>query len=140
MKVGLDFQQACTALERAIDRVDGKPRLKDGFADLGHIPEYAGKDVGVAVSDLTERLKAWDGPVPSTLLDKLDLGPECNALDVAAAVDVLLNTPIVMTSDEEADVETTILKLSEVSEEINADNPDLPPIPVAYPKQERTKH
>jgi hypothetical protein len=134
MTVSMNFKQACTALERTIDRVDGKPRLKSCYVDLEHIPEYAGKDMGVAVSDVAESLKGWREPVPTTLLEKLDLSPECNIVDVAAAVDVLWRAPIMMTPEEEAAAEMATLELSELIEQANARNPDLPQAPVAYPK------
>jgi hypothetical protein len=134
MTVSMNFKQACTALERTIVRVDGKPRLKSCYVDLEHIPEYAGKDMGVAVSDVAESLKGWREPVPTTLLEQLDLSPECNVVDVAAAVDVLWRAPIMMTPEEEAADEMATLELSELIEQANARNPDLPQSPVATPE------
>ncbi len=62
-KITLTFEQAVDALERAVDRVDGKPRLKGAFVEVNDE-----NDIGVYVDDVAEGLKDAQDPVPASLL------------------------------------------------------------------------
>jgi hypothetical protein len=116
--------------------VNGKPRLKGPFVVFAN-------DEGIAACDIAEALKGWHPdcvPVPATLLAKLDLPHGSNITAVANAVIALFNAPIVMTPEEEGEEEMAMLVMSEAIEKARALNPDLPQIPVLYPKEKRTKH
>jgi hypothetical protein len=93
-------KQLYEGLEQIIDRVDGKPRLKSCFVIVNQ--EH---DIGVGVSDVADHLKGLIDPPPASLLAALDLPTGSSFADVAAAVKVLMDAPIVETPEEKAEIE-----------------------------------
>ena len=102
-RITLTFEQAITALERAIDRVDGKPRLNGAFVVVDEENE-----IGVYVDEVAENLKDVQDPVPASLLAALDLPAGSSFAVVAAVIRVMVNAPIVVTPEEKADLDRDV--------------------------------
>jgi hypothetical protein len=132
-KIVRTFDEIFTALERNIDRASGKPRLRGAFVEFAD-------GIGVGVDDVAKAIRGRPMIVPPALLAKLDLAPRSSTTAVADALMVLFNAPIVQTAEEQAEEEVQALGLSEIVEQANTENPGLPQLPVAYPKETRTKH
>jgi hypothetical protein len=105
-KINLTVEQAATALERAVDRVDGKPRLKGAFVLVD-----VENDIGVYVDALAETLKEVQDPVPASLLAALDLPADSSYAVVAAVIRVMMNAPIVQTPEEKAALDRDVALL-----------------------------
>lgn len=88
-KLTLTLEQACQALERAIDRVDGKPQLKGAFVAV----DEENDNISVFVDDVAENLKEMQDPVPASLLAALDLPAGSSFAVVAAVIRVMMNAP-----------------------------------------------
>jgi hypothetical protein len=105
-KINLTVEQAATALERAVDRVDGKPRLKGAFVLVD-----VENDIGVYVDALAETLKEVQDPVPASLLAALDLPVASSYAVVAAVIRVMMNARIVQTPEEKAALDRDVALL-----------------------------
>jgi hypothetical protein len=79
----LTTEEVAMALERSIERVDGKPRLKSPIVEV--------VDGGaIYIGDMAESLKnEAEGPPPATLLAALDLPADATYVDVARVIDML---------------------------------------------------
>jgi hypothetical protein len=106
-KIHFTTDQAAAVLERAIDRVDGKPRLKGPFVEVD-----GEKDIGVYVDEVAESLMDVQEPVPTSLLAALDLPADSSFAVVAMVIRVMMNAPIVETAEEKADLERDVASLS----------------------------
>jgi hypothetical protein len=105
-KINLTVEQAATALERAVHRVDGKPRLKGAFVLVD-----VENDIGVYVDALAETLKEVQDPVPASLLAALDLPVGSSYAVVAAVIRVMMNAAIVQTPEEKAALDRDVALL-----------------------------
>lgn len=102
----LSLGQASAALERAIERVDGKPRLKGPFTFVD-----VESDIGFYVDEVAESLKDVQDPVPGSLLAALDLPAGSSFAVIAAVIKVMMNAPIVETPEEKAALERDVAVL-----------------------------
>ena len=102
-KISLTLGQAAAALERAIDRVDGKPRLKGAFVEEN--------EIGVYVDEVAASLSDVQDPVPESLLAALDLPAGSSYAVVAAVIKVMMNAPIAETPEEKAALDRDVAVL-----------------------------
>jgi hypothetical protein len=89
--------------------------------------------------DIVERLAESDDPVPDAVAAALGLPPGSSYAEATVPVIAAWKAPRVLTPDEEAEDEMFALKASEFFEQVNAQNPDMPQLPVVYPKATRQR-
>jgi hypothetical protein len=106
-KISLTLGQAAAALERAIDRVDGKPRLKGAFVEVDDE-----NDIGIYVDEVAESLSDVQDPVPESLLAALDLPAGSSYAVVATVIKVMMNAPVAETPEEKAALDRDVAVLS----------------------------
>jgi len=96
-------------------------------------------DISVSAIGLALALATHADPVPDDIALALGLPIGASYGDATGLVLKTFDEPIVLTPEEEAEAEMEILEISAVCEQLNAENPDMPPVPVAYPKTIRRR-
>jgi hypothetical protein len=86
---------------------------------------------GVLVTKICEQLKHDHTAMPAAVAAAFDVR---SYADAVCLVDKALDAPLV---EDEAEQELLNLKMSEFCEQLNAARPDLPQLPVVYPKHTR---
>jgi hypothetical protein len=93
----------------------------------------------VFANQIVEALTTADDAVPDNVAAALGLAAGASYADATIPVLKAFHEPIVPTPEEEAEFEAFALKASEIFETLNSQNPDMPPLPVVYPKATRQK-
>jgi hypothetical protein len=88
-------------------------------------------------NDVCTLLADIDDLIPDEVAAALDLPAGTSYAQATAPVLKAFAEPIISTPEEEAEEEMFALKASAVFEQLNEQNPDMPPLPVAYPKATR---
>jgi hypothetical protein len=112
-------------------------------ADEHRSAELPGTNVGYPIDEICEavaKVKGASNKVPAATADVLNIARGSSYVEAATIVLAAFREPYPpMTTEEALEEEREVRKLSAAMEEINAQNPDMPQVPVPFPTENKRR-